>query len=62
MTRQQLQAKHGTPAEFKRAVLNAVGEISLSEAENAIRLYEREWNAASASDPHGTEAKDTGNE
>ncbi len=46
VSREELQARHGTPAQFRVAVMAAVGEISLAEAESAIRLYEREWNAA----------------
>ena len=46
VSREELRQRHGTPSEFRVAVLAAIGEISLTEAENAIRLYEREWAAA----------------
>lgn len=41
-----LAIKHGFPAEFKNAVYRALGEISLEEAEEAIRKYQEEWDAA----------------
>lgn len=45
-TTQDLQAAHGTPAEFRRAVLDAIPEISIDEAMDAIEKYEREWHEA----------------
>jgi hypothetical protein len=42
-TRAELKRNHGTPAEFARAVWNAVGEISVAEAQAGIERYEREW-------------------
>lgn len=44
--RAELERNHGTPAEFALAVVNALGEISLAEAQNAIAQYEREWSEA----------------
>lgn len=41
-----LQKKHGTPRAFARAVVNAIGEISVLEANLAIRKYRDEWQAA----------------
>jgi hypothetical protein len=41
-----LQKKHGTPRVFARAVVNAIGEISVLEANVAIRKYLDEWQAA----------------
>lgn len=41
-----LQKKHGTPRVFARAVVNAIGEISILEAQLAIRKYRDEWQAA----------------
>ena len=43
-----LQRKHGTPRAFARAVVNAIGEISVLEAGIAIRKYRDEWEAANA--------------
>lgn len=41
-----LAAKHGTPAEFAKAVDRTVGEISIDEARAAIEKYNREWEEA----------------
>lgn len=41
-----LKKKHGTPRAFARAVVNAIGEISVLEANVAIRKYRDEWEAA----------------
>lgn len=41
-----LQKEHGTPRAFARAVVNAIGEISILEAQLAIRKYRDEWEAA----------------
>lgn len=43
---QQLEKKHGTPEQFSCAVMNAIGEISMGEAEQAIEKYNAEWYAA----------------
>lgn len=43
----QLARKHGTPSEFRDAVMLAVpGFISVDEASRAIERYEQEWKAA----------------
>ncbi len=42
-TQKELEADHGTPAEFAKAVWRAVGEISIAEAQADIVKYEREW-------------------
>lgn len=42
-TREELRRNHGTPAEFAKAVWNAVGEISVMEAQAGILRYECEW-------------------
>lgn len=41
-----LAAKHGTPAAFAAAVWNALGDISVDEAESAIAHYLCDWDAA----------------
>lgn len=41
-----LQREHGTPKEFATAVVAAIGEISVLEAQLAIRKYRDEWEAA----------------
>lgn len=41
-----LQRKSGTPRQFARAVVNAIGEISVQEAHATIRKYLEEWKAA----------------
>ena len=46
VTRAEKQRAHGTPQEFRRAVIAAIGEISVDEANAAIDRYEREWEAA----------------
>lgn len=47
VTRAEKQKAHGTPQEFRRAVINAVGDfLSHDEANQAIDRYEREWEAA----------------
>lgn len=38
-----LQKKHGTPRAFAIGVINAIGEISVLEANIAIRKYRDEW-------------------
>lgn len=43
MTKAELAAKHGTPKEFAKACLAALGEISYEEAQAAISDYEEEW-------------------
>lgn len=48
----ELKAKHGTPAEFARAVYAAVpGDISMDEARDAVAAYNRQWDEASEADP-----------
>lgn len=42
----RLAERSGTPAQFARAVWNALGEISVDEAEAAIHAYRREWKNA----------------
>jgi hypothetical protein len=44
----RLKVKHGTPAEFARAVYECVpGDISMDEARAAIEKYNQEWLKAS---------------
>lgn len=43
LTRAEKQKAHGTPQEFRRAVIAALGEISIDDANAAIDRYEREW-------------------
>lgn len=43
----QLKKKHGTPAEFAAACYRSVpGDISMDEADAAIRKYSAEWREA----------------
>ncbi len=42
----ELQAKHGSPRAFAEAVVKAIGEFSVDEANAAIRKYRKEWEAA----------------
>lgn len=51
MTPQQLELKrkHGTVEEFTDAVINAIGEISVMEAQAAIVKYRQEWREAGSS-------------
>lgn len=44
---EELKAKHGTPREFAKACVNAIGEISCLEAHTAIAEYKNKWDAAS---------------
>ena len=39
-------SKHGSPLAFAGACANAIGEISVDEAENAIAKYLQEWKDA----------------
>jgi 3-methyladenine DNA glycosylase/8-oxoguanine DNA glycosylase len=49
MTRAEIAAKHGTPAEFEEAVWRAVGQfISVAEAQEAIERFKRDWEEAGA--------------
>ena len=48
-TRDELQAKHGTPREFEEACRNALGEISYREMEVAVEKYRTEWADAECS-------------
>lgn len=41
-----LQKKHGTPKDFARGCISAIGEISPLEAHRAIQKYHAEWEAA----------------
>lgn len=41
-----MKSRHGTPEEFEESVANAIGEISLDEANRAVRRYREEWLAA----------------
>lgn len=45
-SRRELSLNHGTPTEFAKAVWNALGEISVAEAQEAINRYEHEWREA----------------
>lgn len=42
----RLMRKHGTPKVFAAGVVDCIGEISVLEANLAIRKYRDEWNAA----------------
>lgn len=42
-TREELRRNHGTPEEFTDAIINAIGEISVAEAQQAIALYRATW-------------------
>lgn len=43
----KLKKKHGTPAEFAKAVYACVpGDISMGEARAALEKYQKEWDAA----------------
>lgn len=42
----RLLRKHGSPRAFARGVTEAIGEISVDEAEAAILKYKTEWEAA----------------
>lgn len=41
-----LMEKHGTPRQFAKSVIAAIGDISVLEAHAAIRKYHTEWKAA----------------
>jgi hypothetical protein len=45
MTKEEMQGRHGTPAEFEVAVHRAADHlmITMAEAESAIEKYRREW-------------------
>lgn len=43
---QELVKKHGTPREFARACVMAIGEISCSEAFFAVSKYHKQWKDA----------------
>jgi hypothetical protein len=45
-TKEEMTLRHGLPFEFAHAVRAAIGEISVDEAETAIRIYERDWRSA----------------
>jgi len=42
----RLQKKHGTPLKFAHVCAEALGEVSVDEANDAIEKYRREWLAA----------------
>jgi hypothetical protein len=42
-TREELRRNHGSPAEFAKAVWNALDMITVAEAQAGIERYEREW-------------------
>lgn len=42
----ELRKKHGTPTEFAEACVQAIGEISVRQASQAIDKYLAEWKAA----------------
>lgn len=50
---QALQAAHGTVEEFTDAVINAIGEISVAEAQRAISEYRQRWRDASLPESPG---------
>lgn len=39
----ELLRKHGNPQAFEWAIINAIGEISIADAQNAIEKYRRQW-------------------
>ena len=45
-TREEMTKAHGTPAEFREACYNALGDISIFEARESAEKYERDWCAA----------------
>lgn len=46
-SQKHLARKHGTPPEFARAVYEAVPSfISMAEADQAIKKFNREWDLA----------------
>lgn len=47
---QALKDKHGTPAEFARAVFNAWDMLTPLEQQDAIKKYAQEWRDAGRSD------------
>jgi len=44
--RTEMRRRHGTPEAFAESVKRAIGEISVSEAMDAIARYEAEYQAA----------------
>lgn len=46
MTKAELAAAHGTPAEFERAVWNAWDMLTPHEQRAAIEAYRARWEAA----------------
>jgi len=47
ITKENLKKKHGTPDEFKKAVMKACPDmITIDEANNAIDKYNDEWRRA----------------
>ena len=48
MTKAQKKLKkyYGTPEEFGQTLIQALGEISVFEAQQALRRYEKKWKKA----------------
>lgn len=46
-SQRKLIEKHGTPTEFAIAVWSMIGEISVDEAQAAVRKYDEEFNKLS---------------
>lgn len=47
ITREQLRRRHGTPEEFRKACLSALGSfISVDEMSQAVMRYQQEWDQA----------------
>lgn len=48
MTKEELRKKHGTPKEFEDAIWRACNDLFItdSEAIDAIKKYEKEWESA----------------
>lgn len=40
---EELQKQHGTPREFAQACVNAIGDISSTEARDAALNYQNTW-------------------
>jgi hypothetical protein len=46
---EKLRAAHGTPLEFAKALILAIGDVSKTEALDALNRYEEEWRLAGLS-------------
>lgn len=46
---EKLRCAHGTPLEFAKALILAIGDVSKTEALDALNRYEEEWLSAGAS-------------